>query len=728
MCFARVLIFIVAVSFPALAQEQIPKTTTSPLRMLKFTKIASPVGERILAIACTDDGVILAGTEGNGILRSTDGGASWQTTSLREGNIWPIHVSPGGTLYAFTTDGWMSHRAVFTSSDGGANWTELPDSSARYFGMAIVKSYNSKMYSEGGGGLHVSTDDGASWMTIQTEPPMERCSSDYRLEVLSDSVLFAMCYWGLFRSGDGGLSWNRIPTQHRSYSQLLRDPAGGVLVAAEDSSSLNSMDELIRVSYDGSVVETIGPGPFWGGIPVGILLENGEFLAGSIEKSATIMRSTDSGRTWVNTSGIRAAVSDFCQCPDGTVFAATHGGLYRSHDSGITWEDCPVGSTRRPVRHIFDDGGTTIYAGTGDAGLFKSDDACLSWESAGTGYCRIVDGFSVAPGHILIGVEHTQPWLIYGLYGEIFLDWWGWRRTLDLSWDSGQTWQQLGFRFDCLTHFRDSVVLLTDNAFNISTDGGNSWKSDSMLWGARDIKALQGGIFVLKKNDTLYFRKDGNTEWEFISTAERGWAIGGDDSRLLLLESGAIRRSTDGGMTWTSTVVEDIFYHDPKIVTLDDGSLYAVTGIGDVLLLSKDAGETWNRVVPDGETRRFVYCAYTDSKGRLLLGTDDGIYRSATAARGNSIVYTFHLGVPYPNPATSPVMIPYTLEESGYVRLTIHDISGRERGILREGFQGPGTYYQGLHHTHSTYYGGAGLYFINLSVNDNVQTQPLVFP
>ncbi|MBR9974745.1 MAG: hypothetical protein KFF77_04135 [Bacteroidetes bacterium] len=724
----RLLVLFVAFTFHTVAQGDMPKTMTSPIWPLTFERIASPLGERVLSVASTNDGVIFAGTEGHGIFRSTDGGDSWWSTSLREGYIWPIHVAPGGTLLAYRRSGWMSRHAILRSSDGGQNWIELPDSSSRYFGFSVVRKHGMKMFSEGGGGLHVSTDDGVTWKTLSDKPPIAGSIRDYRFEVLSDSVLFALGYNDVFRSSDGGQTWGRLQIPYNTYSQLLRHPAGGVLVAAEKISGGIEHSELIRVSYDGSVVETIGRGPFWGDVPAGILLDNGDFLAANVESSQTIMRSTDSGRTWVATSGIRAAVSDFCQCPDGTVFAATHGGLYRSHDHGITWEDCRVGSTRRPVTHLFADESNTIFAGTGDAGLFRSSDDCRTWTSAGSGYCGIVSGFSIANNHIIVGVEHTQPWLVYVPSALLMMDWWGYRKSLDISWDGTRTWTQYDFSVDRLSRGKDSLVLTNRYPLNISTDGGRTWMPDSMLWGAKDIKAIQGGIFVLGRNDTLSFRKDGRTEWEFVTTAERGWAIGGDDRQILLLQTGAIRRSTDRGKTWTRTPIEDVRYSDPEITRLDAGHAFAVTGIGDVMLLSKDAGETWKRVVPDRDTRRFVYCALTDSIGRLLLGTDDGLYRTPTGVCISTLVFSFRLGVPYPNLAIAPVMIPYTLEEAGYVRLTIHDITGRERGILHEGYHGPGTYFQGLHHTHSYYYGGAGLYFINLSVNGEVQTQPLVFP
>jgi len=302
---------------------------------------------------------------------------------------------------------------------------------------------------------------------------------------------------------------------------------------------------------------------------------------------------------------------------------------------------------------------------------------------------------------------------------------------MDLSWDAARTWQRPDLRQDgiqLVRHGEDSLVLTNGHTLNISTDGGQSWTADPVLKRARDIAELRGGLYVLHQGDTLFYREDGGTEWEFVCAADRGRAIGGDDYVLFLLENGAIRRSTDGGKTWARIPVDVVRYYDPKIVPLDNGNAFAVTGIRDAILLSMDLGLTWKRLVPDPDKSLYVYCAYTDSKGRLLLGTDDGLYRSSTSLRSSTLVYTFQLGVPYPNPALSDVTIPCTLEQDGYVRLTLHDISGRERWILHEGYHDAGTHFFGLDNTYSSIFGGAGLYFISLSVNGEVQTQPLVFP
>ncbi len=66
--------------------------------------------------------VVYAGTQGNGVLRSADGGKTWQPAGLAGHVVKSIAVSPSepGAVYAGTKP-----ALVFVSRDGGAQWEEL---------------------------------------------------------------------------------------------------------------------------------------------------------------------------------------------------------------------------------------------------------------------------------------------------------------------------------------------------------------------------------------------------------------------------------------------------------------------------------------------------------------------------------------------------------------------------------------------------------------------------
>ena len=77
---------------------------------------------RCLAPDSVSPHVIYAGTQGNGVLRSRDGGKTWDAAGLRGQIVKSLAVSPVSpdTVYAGTKP-----ALLFVSRDGGASWTEL---------------------------------------------------------------------------------------------------------------------------------------------------------------------------------------------------------------------------------------------------------------------------------------------------------------------------------------------------------------------------------------------------------------------------------------------------------------------------------------------------------------------------------------------------------------------------------------------------------------------------
>ncbi len=77
---------------------------------------------RCLAADRQPSQVVYAGTQGNGVLRSEDGGHTWQPAGLAGQTVKALAVSPTepGTIFAGTKPPLM-----FVSRDGGASWSEL---------------------------------------------------------------------------------------------------------------------------------------------------------------------------------------------------------------------------------------------------------------------------------------------------------------------------------------------------------------------------------------------------------------------------------------------------------------------------------------------------------------------------------------------------------------------------------------------------------------------------
>src|SRR2546426_4499861 len=77
---------------------------------------------RCLAADPVNPQVIYAGTQGNGVLRSHDGGKTWDAVGLTGQIVKALAVSPffPGTVYA-----GKKTALFFCSRDGGGSWTGL---------------------------------------------------------------------------------------------------------------------------------------------------------------------------------------------------------------------------------------------------------------------------------------------------------------------------------------------------------------------------------------------------------------------------------------------------------------------------------------------------------------------------------------------------------------------------------------------------------------------------
>ena len=121
--------------------------------------------------------VVYAGTQGGGVLRSTDSGATWQPAGLAGRVIKSVAASPRepGVVYAGTKP-----ALVFVSRDGGASWAELN-------GFRRVRAF---------------------WWLSPAEPPFSAYVQAIALSPSDPQVIVAGIEAGaVVRSADGGRTW-----------------------------------------------------------------------------------------------------------------------------------------------------------------------------------------------------------------------------------------------------------------------------------------------------------------------------------------------------------------------------------------------------------------------------------------------------------------------------------------------------------------------------------------
>ncbi|MFC4017144.1 WD40/YVTN/BNR-like repeat-containing protein [Micromonospora sp. GCM10011542] len=208
------------------------------------------------AVATGPDGTLYAGTgevnpgggsityEGTGLYASRDGGRTWRFLGLRDsGAIGAITVDPAdpkrifvaaaGSLYNAGGD-----RGVYRSTDGGATWTRVLAGANEFTGATEVlldprdpdrlytvlwdhrRVPDLRTYGGVGSGVFRSTDGGTSWQRLAGGLPAagpdvgriglgQSASDPDRLYAIVNST--AGPFAGFYGSTDGGDAWTRLP-------------------------------------------------------------------------------------------------------------------------------------------------------------------------------------------------------------------------------------------------------------------------------------------------------------------------------------------------------------------------------------------------------------------------------------------------------------------------------------------------------------------------------------
>jgi hypothetical protein len=188
----------------------------------------------VRSLAGSADGRLYADIHVGGIVRSADGGETWEPVNrdIHE-DVHQIAVTPADpdALYANTAKG------VFVSPDHGKTWHHRADDLDQRYGRAIaVHPDNPDLLlasvSDGprgrdvNGQLYRSEDRGRSWAHVtQGFPPSTSGNIDtYHVAFAKDGQAYAAVESALFRSRDDGRTWSRIWTAPDPIKQLLPKP------------------------------------------------------------------------------------------------------------------------------------------------------------------------------------------------------------------------------------------------------------------------------------------------------------------------------------------------------------------------------------------------------------------------------------------------------------------------------------------------------------------------
>jgi hypothetical protein len=222
-----------------------------------------------------NDKTLFHGTLGEGIYRSTTGGAE-----LAQVTVGLPKAGFSVRRFAFSPD-WANDQTIFVagrakglfrSLDGGTNWTKLENGvTTGAFRELVIPAddlgANTIFAGSVGQGLFTSVDGGDSWtqsyLGVPGEPNMDVQGIAASPTYLSDGTVFVSTdSFGLFRSVDSGQTW--APVNTGLTNQLPRRMAISPAFADDDTLFVATHDWVWRSVDRG---DTWSPMPGWVRVP-----------------------------------------------------------------------------------------------------------------------------------------------------------------------------------------------------------------------------------------------------------------------------------------------------------------------------------------------------------------------------------------------------------------------------------------------------------------------------
>jgi photosystem II stability/assembly factor-like uncharacterized protein len=349
---------------------------------------------------------------GGGNMMSADGGQTWveATRGYTGAGIGTLLVPPG--------PGWTVFANGFHSDDGGVNWNSSVGFPATAFAMPASADGSTPrlLATSAGGAFHASADGGTTWEAIPLvdtnetlRPPAAALAvspSDPQTMYIgwASSVcalrVYRKCFdpqyglFGLFRSRDGGRSWEQLNTPFARYSitNMAVHPHEAEIVYAGTGQGLylsrdggNTWQPVTAVDDAARNAGALNPDLAARPAPVIYDVVFDPFdpqILYVVSEPGPVLRSRDGGATWEQVAiGMdpNEPVADLLPDPNrpGVIYAASKlSGVFVSTDGADTWTSLVNGLERKDAQVLaLSQDGTVLYlgtaSGTGGAGVWR---------------------------------------------------------------------------------------------------------------------------------------------------------------------------------------------------------------------------------------------------------------------------------------------------------------------------------------------------------------------
>ena len=235
------LLIILAVAVSAFAAD-----TNETFKGLKFREIGpATMGGRIddFAVVESDPDIIYVGTASGGVLKSTNGGITFEPVfdDQQNSTVGDIAVAPHDPSIVWVGSGESNNRqssswgnGIYKSTDGGKTWQHMGLDNSKHIGRIVISPADPNVvYVAAAGslwgpskdrGIYKTTDGGATWKQVLFVNE-DTGVNDIAMDPDSPGTLIAAAYQrrrtvfgfsgsgpgsGLYKTTDGGATWKKL--------------------------------------------------------------------------------------------------------------------------------------------------------------------------------------------------------------------------------------------------------------------------------------------------------------------------------------------------------------------------------------------------------------------------------------------------------------------------------------------------------------------------------------
>ena len=657
----------------------------------------SPHNNMLFSIFFLNTDTGWAAGESGTIMKTTNGGASWEVQSYGRDSLHTLFFIDENTGWAVGNHGTCVHTI-----DGGENWEAQNSNTTKNITTIFFIDTNTGWIAGEEGMLMHTTNGGENW-TTQSLPSFSDVSAISFIN--AEDGWISTTTGVIIHTSNGGNTWTSIANTNVDKINDLQfmDTKNAWAVGKND--------------FKGIILRSINGGVTWKKI---FIVDNSPELdalhfysnsAGWVSgELGLFMKTENTGLSW-DQYFFEGSGTDIFALETGSIWLTNGSGNIRtSHNEGADWTNNTKGFLD-DLSFIFTKDNLNIWALVNNSNkIYVSDDAGLSW----------TENYSLLQENKACYFINPNKGLAVGKNGTI-------SRFVDNNWTHIES--PVSHHLNQVKFWSSQKGWIVGNHGSIlkSTNAGASWNliESTSTNDLLDLFMLNDrDIWIVGKNGTLLHSLDAGASWiqlplgvnehihaiEFINN-KYGWLAG---------ENGLIYATQNGGLNWTSqTLPNNLHETISNIAFTSITNGYCIAQNSNKIYHTTDGGENWtiSYGLVNVKTKPYTYLCKSEDKtlfiagklgtiGKLKSEDDDFIESVYPSHSLNEYLEC------YPSPTTGKINLTLSsFQEFKTLKIVVFDLMGKQ--VLQKPFSS-----SALNEIDLSFYSD-GLYLLSLIDNQS---------